>query len=135
MPTAYTGRLDEIGLAKESTAGTAIAMTNGVWLPVVDPTYEVKATQDFVPGSFGTIDSPASVRYHVFRRLNTNNHPSYTIYNHSPLVDERAAYCMLDTLAVEAINGKLVSFDAKFMGKALGTGGGAQTPTYTTEND
>src|SRR5258708_356718 len=28
----------------------------------------------------GTIESPATVRHHVFRRANTNNHPSYTIY-------------------------------------------------------
>src|SRR5947209_2986320 len=228
MPTAYVGRLDEIGLAKESTSGTAIAMTNGVWLPVKDPTYSAKAEQDFIPGGQGTIDdteqgyvtklttdiqlkgsptdkrfghllmallgtstpcvkytlasisgtfvegetvtesvtsatgvikrldqgagTPAmylsivsgtfgtahtltggtsaatatgtlvetaasNVRFHVFRRQNTNNHPSYTIYNHSPLVDERAAYCMLDTLDVEAVNGKLVSYDAKFTGK------------------
>lgn len=243
MPTAYIGRLDEIGLGKESTAGTAVSAT--IWLPVVDPTYEDKAMQDFVPGGQGTIDStmqgyntrlttdinlkgsptdkrfghillalfgtetpcvrhpvsglsgtfvegetvtestssatgvlirndsaagtpvlylsvatgtfvgggktltggtsgatatnstiesPASVRYHVYRRLNTNNHPTYTIYNHSPIVDERAAYCMLDSFDVEAINGKMVSYDTKWMGKALASTG-AQTPTYTAEND
>src|SRR5206468_9012842 len=77
----------------------------------------------------------SNVRFHVYRRANTNSHPSYTIYNHSPLVDERAAYCMLDTLSVEAVNAKIVSYDAKFTGKMFASAGGAQTPTYTTEND
>lgn len=81
----------------------------------------------------GTIESPSSVRHHVFRRLNSNNHPSYTIYNNDPLADERAAYCMLDTLEFEAVSGEWARFAAKFMGK-LFSSTSAQSPSYAAEN-
>ncbi len=65
----------------------------------------------------GTIESPSAIRWHVFRRLNTNNHPAYTIYNNDPVTgDERAAYCMLDSLEIEAVSNDYVKFSAKFKG-------------------
>lgn len=80
----------------------------------------------------GTIISPATGKHHIFRRLNTNNHPSYTIYNNDPLEDFRAAYCLLDSLEFECVVGEFAKFTAKFMGKAQASTT-SQTPTYTSE--
>jgi hypothetical protein len=82
----------------------------------------------------GTIISPSAGRHHVFRRLNSNSHPSYTIYGVDPVsADERAAYCMLDTLDLEAMADDFVKFAAKFVGQPL-TSTTTQTPAYTTQN-
>jgi len=81
----------------------------------------------------GTIESPSAVRSHIFRRVNTNTHPSYTIYGSDPVSDDRALYCMLDSLDLEAVVGDYVKFNANFLGKALASTT-AQTPSYTAQN-
>lgn len=81
--------------------------------------------------SGGTIQSPSALRDHVFRMLNNNTHPSYTIYNHDAIGDEKAVYCMLDQLDVEIVSGKFITVTAKYIGKKL-TSASAQTPSYTT---
>lgn len=242
MSNEHIGRLDEVGLGKESTSGTAVSVSK--WIPKGGGTYGPAIQTDFFPGAKGTIDgtqkgavtqvatevtvegsptdatfghvlmalfgtstpcvkytlasisgtfvegetvteattsatgvikrldqgagTPAmylslvsgtfgtghtltggtsgatatgtlvetvasNVRYHVFRRTNTNNHPAYTLYNHSPLVDERAAYCMLDSLDVEAMSDKFATFSSKWIGKLFASTG-AQTPSYSSEN-
>jgi hypothetical protein len=81
----------------------------------------------------GTIISPSTGRHHVFRRLNSNTPPSYTIYAVDPVsADERAAFCVLDTLDFEAAADKIIRFAAKFMGQPLSSTS-AQTPAYTSE--
>lgn len=79
----------------------------------------------------GTIISPASLRDHVFRMLNSNTHPSYTIYGHDVVSDDRATYCMLDQLDIELVAGKFCMVTAKYIGKKLASTS-AQAPTYTT---
>lgn len=82
----------------------------------------------------GTIQSPSAVRHHVFRRLNTNNHPSYTIYAVDPVTaDERSAYCMMDNLDIECMADDIAKFAAKFIGQPLASTS-TQTPAYTAEN-
>lgn len=78
----------------------------------------------------GTIQTPSAVRTHVFRRANTNSHPSYTIYGSDPVGNERATYCMLDSLEIECVVGDYCKFTAEFMGKKITTTT-AQTPSYT----
>jgi hypothetical protein len=81
----------------------------------------------------GTIESPSAVRHHIFRRANTNNHTSYTIYGSDPVTGaERAAYCMLDTLDFDFNPKDIVKFAAKFMGQPLTST--TLTPVYTSEN-
>lgn len=80
----------------------------------------------------GTIAAVATVRTHLFDRLNTNAHRSYTIYGHDPIGDERAMFCMLNTLELEAAVGDFLTFSAEFMGKKLESTS-AQTPSYTEE--
>lgn len=83
--------------------------------------------------SGGTIESPSALRWHVFRRDNTNNHVAYTIYGSDPVSDDRASYCMLDTLDIECVVGNFAKFTAKFTGKKLGSTS-AQSPSFTTQN-
>lgn len=79
----------------------------------------------------GTIQTPSALRDHLFRVLNNNTHPTYTIYNHDPIGDERATYCALDQLDIEIVAGKFITITAKYVGKALATTT-SQTPSYTT---
>jgi hypothetical protein len=81
----------------------------------------------------GAIESQASLRNHVFRRANNNNHPSYTLYGKDDVSDEFAAYCMLDTLDLEVVVGDFARVRANFMGKKLGSA--SSTPSYTAQNN
>jgi len=46
----------------------------------------------------------ATGRHHIFRRISTNNPPAYTISINDPVSgDEKAAYCVLDTLDFECM--------------------------------
>lgn len=81
----------------------------------------------------GTIESPSAVRTHVFRRKNDNNHPTYTLYGHDPVGDERATFCMLDSLEIECVVGEYATFTAEFMGQKLSTTT-TQTPSYAEAN-
>lgn len=62
---------------------------------------------------------------HTFTRLNTNTHPSATVYRNSGTADERAAYHMLDTLEIDAQVGEYVRF------KTVTKGGKIESATYS----
>lgn len=81
--------------------------------------------------SGGTIQTPSALRDHVFRMLNNNTHPSYSIYNHDAIGDEKSLYCMLDQLDIEFVAGKFCMVTAKFIGKKI-VSASAQSPSYTT---
>jgi hypothetical protein len=80
----------------------------------------------------GTIISPSAGKHHIFRRLNNNTHPSFTIYNSDPLEDFRAAYCMLDSLDFEVMSNDWAKFSAKFLGQNHASTS-AQSPSYAAE--
>ena len=69
---------------------------------------------------------------HFFSRLNTNAHPSYTLYQSDPIDVERAPYCMLDTLDIEFVVGDFGKFSSTWMGKQLVSNAGI--PAYTSDN-
>ncbi len=81
----------------------------------------------------GTIQSPAAVRHHVFRRLNSNTPVTYSIYGSDPVSDDRSLFCALDSFELECVVGNFTKFSAKFMGKKLASTS-AQTPTFTAQN-
>ncbi len=80
-----------------------------------------------------TITLQTGVKGHLFTRLNTNTHPSFTLYGSDPVASERAAYCMIDSFEVEFQVGDFAHFTSKFLGKKLESTG-AQTPVYTQDN-
>lgn len=92
----------------------ATNLTNGTW-------------------SGGTIGLKTAVKGHFFERLNSNTHPSFTIYGSDPVGDDRAAYCMVDSFEVEFKVGDYAKFNAKFKGKKLASTS-AQNPVYTADN-
>ncbi len=79
----------------------------------------------------GTIESPSAVRSHIFRRANTNTHQSYTLYGKDLVSDDRAAYCILDMLEINAAVGDFTKFKAKWMGKVLSST--SSTATYSSQ--
>src|SRR5688572_8435009 len=54
MANEIIGRLHNIGLGKESTAGSAVAATN--WLPKISGAFQPRFEVMRDPASFGTID-------------------------------------------------------------------------------
>lgn len=81
----------------------------------------------------GTIESPSALRHHIFRTLQTNNHPAYTIASYDPDTQERASYCLLDTLDVEIVAGDYIRCTSSWKGKKI-TSTSALTPSYPEED-
>src|SRR3954452_6824443 len=55
MALEHIGRLDEVGIAKETVSGTPVAVSK--WIPKGGGTYAPAVGVDFFPGSKGTIDA------------------------------------------------------------------------------
>lgn len=53
---------------------------------------------------------------HAFTRLNSNSHPSATVYMNKGNTDERAPYAMVDSLELSATLGEFVKFSASMKG-------------------
>lgn len=130
--------------------GDAISSVTGSWSGVIKKVviiggttyYAVSTTtgtvsnqSDVTNGTWtgGTLTIKTGVYGHFFQRLNTNAHPTFTIYGSDPVADERAAYCMLDSLEMEVAVGDFAKFKAMFKGKQLESTG-AQSPVYTSDN-
>jgi hypothetical protein len=77
--------------------------------------------------------TPAQGKTHMFRLLNSNNHPTISLWEHNPLGDYVSLYALMDELTLEVQVGKFAEFTAKFMGKKIASGA-SQTPSYSTEN-
>lgn len=77
-----------------------------------------------------TYDS--GVRAHIFTRLNSNNHPSFTIYKVDDVDTMRAAYCMIDSLDLEVAVPDFSRFMLKAKGKQMGST--SATPAYVSAN-
>lgn len=73
-----------------------------------------------------------AVRSHFFERLNTNNHPTYTLYGVDPVGDYRAGYGMLNTLDLECAVGDYLKINSEWMAKQESST--SSSPSYTEEN-
>lgn len=71
-----------------------------------------------------------SVYSHAFTRLNSNGHPSATVYMNKGNTDERAPGCMLDSLELSAVIGEFVKFNANFKGGKIEDS--TATPSFLT---
>ena len=69
---------------------------------------------------------------HAFTRLNTNAHPSATIFVKDENLDERYGLAMLSQLTINAVVDDYVKFTAGFLSKAGAAT--SSTPAYTSEN-
>lgn len=83
-------------------------------------------------GATGIITFDSAIRAHVFQLLNTNNHPSYTIWAKDDVSTRKAAYGMLDELTLTAAMGEFLKFKSIWMAKKEATD--TVTPAYSAEN-
>lgn len=80
-----------------------------------------------------TVSTYAAAYGHFFERLNTNAHPSFTMYASDDVGDERAAYCMVDTFELSVAVGEFAKFNVNMKGKQLSSTS-SQTPSYSADN-
>lgn len=82
-----------------------------------------------------TISSTAvtGVNAHLFERLNSNQHPSFTLYDDDPVAWSYAPYSMINSFELSCAVSDYMKFSAEFQGKQMQTAW-SQNPAYTTEN-
>lgn len=80
-----------------------------------------------------TATAVSGVYAHFFERLNSNNHPTFTLYDDDPVAGAYAPYCMINSFELTCEVADYVKFSAEFMGKQMQTPGSALTPAYADE--
>lgn len=84
-------------------------------------------------GTWSTGSVIDSTYLHSFTRLNTNQHPSLTIYHKDLNIEERFPMSMLNQLTINCVVKDFVKFSAGFMSK-VGVTTTGNTPSYSAEN-
>ena len=79
-----------------------------------------------------TATAVSGVNAHFFERLNSNNHPTFTLYDDDPIAGAKAPYCMVNSFELTCEVADYVKFSAEFMGKQMQTAT-AQNPAYADE--
>lgn len=69
---------------------------------------------------------------HTFTRLNSNQHPSLTIFHDDGIIDEKYALGMLNNLTLNCVVKDFVKYSVGFMSKIGAVT--ASTPSYSAEN-
>lgn len=72
------------------------------------------------------------VNAHFFERKNSNNHPTFTLYDDDPVAWAKAPYSMINSFELTCEVADYVKFSAEFMGKQMQTATG-QNPAYSDE--
>lgn len=105
-----TSELSASGIARSNTIGYLLKLALGT------------------AGSASLVET--GVYSHAFSRLNSNTHPSATVYMNKGNTDERAPYAMIDSLELSATIGEFVKFSASMKwGKIEDT---TSSPTFLT---
>lgn len=116
----------------DSTDGT----TKALYLSVTSGTFTggqtLTGSTSGATATGGTIESPSALRHHIFRTLQSNNHPAYTLSSYDPDTQEQASYCLLDSLDVEIVAGDYIRCTSSWKGKKV-TSTSALTPSYPEE--
>jgi hypothetical protein len=81
----------------------------------------------------GTCTHNSALRTHLFTRLNSNNHPSYTLYGVDDVGTFRSTYCLLESLELACEVGKYLTYDTKWMGKKEAST--SATPSFATDEN
>lgn len=94
---------------------SAWTITNGTWT--------LSATEE------------TSFTCHFFSRLNSNTHPSATIYDVDPVASSYAPFCMVNTFEMNCEVGDYVKISTEFQGKQMQAieSGSEPTPAYSDE--
>lgn len=73
------------------------------------------------------------VKAHFFERLNSNNHPTFTLYDDDPVAWAKAPYCMINSFELSCEVADYVKFSAEFQWKQMSTAT-SLNPAYADEN-
>lgn len=73
-----------------------------------------------------------TLRTHFFERLNSNNHPSYTLYGVDPVGTYRAAYGMIESADFECKSGDFLMVKTSWLAKKEASSSGS--PSFVSEN-
>lgn len=103
--------------AVSTTTGTIDAQTD-----VTDGTW-TGATSAIISGVYG----------HYFSRLNTNAHPTYTLYESNPIGDKNALYGMLNTVDLNFVRGDYLKVTLEYMAQKLNADS-SLSPSFDSEN-
>lgn len=75
----------------------------------------------------------SGVNAHLFERLNSNQHPTFTLYDDDPVAWSYAPYSMINSFELSCAVSDYVKFSAEFMWKQM-KDAWSQNPAYWTEN-
>jgi hypothetical protein len=171
--TVEIGRLEDVGLARETSRGTAEDSAT-FWIPKTSCEFEESSNKVVDESGLGVIDARAGadvvskfaegplngivydecfglllyaalgslstsaddpedgVNTHSFTRLNSNQHPSLTIFKKDENLDEKYARAMLNELTINAALEDYVRYTAGFMSEVSSST--SSTPSYSEEN-
>lgn len=133
-------RGDAVSSAGGSFTGTikkliVVGATTYYWIEELTGTLSNQT--DLTDGTWtaGTVDFStfAAAKGHFFERLNTNAHPSYTVYGADEVSDEKATYGMVENFDLEVAVEDFAKFTVSMKGQELETAS-AQSPSYTEDN-
>lgn len=81
----------------------------------------------------GALAFDSGVRAHLFERLNTNAHPSYTLYGKSDVADNRAAYGMIESLELEMVVKEMMKFSSTWVANKKAST--SSSPSFVEDNE
>lgn len=83
-------------------------------------------------GTWSSSTATDAAYTHSFTRLNTNQHPSITVFHKDSNVDEKYSLAMLNQLTINCVLKNFVKYSAGFLSKIGATT--SSTPAYSAEN-
>jgi len=93
-----------------------------------------KSTSGSIGNGTWTMTATAvNINAHFFEVLQSNEHPSFTIYDDDPIAGSYSPYCMISSFEISCNVAEYMKFSAEFTGKQMQTAS-AQTPAYASEN-
>lgn len=130
--------------------GDSISSATGSWTGTIKKIFTVGGTTHYaVTEDSGTIDAQtdvtngtwtggtsaviSGVNAHYFSVLNNNNHPSYTLYEHTPVSDKNGLYGMLNSIDFNFVRNDYLKAAIEFMSKKVNSDT-SLSPNYDGEN-
>lgn len=71
---------------------------------------------------------------HLFERLNSNNHPTFSLYDDDPVSSSYATYMMINSFELSCEVADYVKFSAEFQWKQMQNNNTTLNPAYADEN-
>lgn len=129
-------RGESVSQAVSTATGTVMDVDGSgyIYIKVLTGTF-TSGSNTVTGGTSGATMTPTfdnTLRTHFFTRLNSNNHPSYTLYGDDPVGTFRAAYGMLDSIDFECAVGDFLRIKSSWMAKKEAST--SATPSFVEEN-